>query len=179
MHPAAIIASIPAATSLVEGVAHEVRAGSASFAEMLSDTLQRDAQHRDAKHRDAQQSASPLPFTSLINDLRSQVTTLGPVDLATTDADADQVMEHLRTLIRERLEEAGIEDLDQLELQLDASTGRITVVGDHPDRALIEASLNDDAALVDAFARLAKSLDATVRLTMDETPDDSHDEAVD
>ncbi len=168
MHPAAIIASIPAATSLVEGVAHEVRAGSASFAQMLSDAVQSNAQHSDA-----QQSASPLPFTNLIDDLRSRAASFSPPDLAT--ADTDHAIEQLRTLIRERLEEAGVEDLDQLELQLDASTGRITIVGDHPDRALIEASLNDDATLVDAFARLAKSLDATVRLAID----DSRDEAAD
>ena len=160
---AAIIASVPAAASLANTVLTQVREGSQSFAATLSDTLQSQAAPTAA--------SSPTNFAEAIQDLadslRPSAAYLSLSNAGLTNADLHNALDPLRDLIRDRLESTGIDDLQDIEFELRTSDGRLTVVGNHPDKARIEAILNNDPNVTNAVTRWA-SFASTLRLKLDE-----------
>jgi transposase len=66
----------------------------------------------------------------------------------------DQLQSQLAGEIEKSLSAAGVELTEPLTLRISPTDGSIEVVGDHPQRALIESALADEPDLAAQFAEL-------------------------
>jgi hypothetical protein len=79
--------------------------------------------------------------------------------VASTNLDALQIQ--LANQIEEALSAAGIELTEPIELRVSPTDGSIEVVGEHPQRALIESALADEPNLTAQFTELLALRQAT------------------
>jgi hypothetical protein len=103
------------------------------------------------------------PFAMILDavaeTLASEEQTESESDAASTNLDALQIQ--LASQIEEALSAAGIELNEPIELRISPTDGSIEVVGDHPQRALIESALADEPDLAAQFAELLALRQAT------------------
>jgi hypothetical protein len=103
------------------------------------------------------------PFAMILDAvaeaLTSEEQTESDGDVANTNLDALQIQ--LASQIEEALSAAGIELNEPIELRISPTDGSIEVVGEHPQRALIESALADEPNLATQFAELLALRQAT------------------
>lgn len=96
------------------------------------------------------------PFAMML-DAAAQVLA-GEEDATAESTDAasylDQLQVQLAGEIEKSLSAAGVELTEPLTLRISPTDGSIEVVGDHPQRALIESALADEPDLAAQFAEL-------------------------
>jgi hypothetical protein len=67
--------------------------------------------------------------------------------LLPTEENVSQMLKEVQGQLREKMASAGISESPSFEFNEDPATGRISISGDRPDKAKIEAMINDDQQL--------------------------------
>ena len=77
-----------------------------------------------------------------------------PIETDDLKSHLEQMQASLATSIQQALASAGVELTEPLELRISEIDGSLEVVGDHPQKALIESALADDPDLARGFNEL-------------------------
>jgi hypothetical protein len=100
-----------------------------------------------------------VPFTALLQALTSTMSSESEDSASAViqglPGNLSMQRDELASQIQKALSSAGIELADPLALRISPTDGHLEVVGDHPQKALIEAALADDPKLAEKFNEVA------------------------
>jgi hypothetical protein len=100
-----------------------------------------------------------VPFTALLQAITSTVSPesedSAPAAIEGLHGGLDRQRDELAANIQKALTSAGVELTDPITLRISSTDGHLEVVGDHPQKALIEAALADEPDLADKFTEVA------------------------
>jgi hypothetical protein len=98
------------------------------------------------------------PFANVLNAVSEAIATEDDESLATEIGDLQTYVGKLETGLAEKIQHelaaAGVELTEPLQLRISEVDGRLEVVGEHPQRALIESALANDPDLVSGISEL-------------------------
>jgi hypothetical protein len=83
----------------------------------------------------------------------------GPHDLSSIQTEAESALKNWQEQLVGKLQEKGITLDEPLRLLVRPGDGKIVVQGDHPQKAEIEAALNEDADLADSIRKVSSLFD--------------------
>ncbi|MDZ4657093.1 MAG: hypothetical protein SH868_05890 [Bythopirellula sp.] len=112
------------------------------------------------------------PFSAVLHAVADSLSAASDEQPAVPIADMQtalpELQQNLATRIEQALASAGVELTEPLQLRISAIDGRLEVVGEHPQKALIESALADDPELAQDFSLAV----AIQQLLLAEEPED-------
>jgi hypothetical protein len=98
------------------------------------------------------------PFATILEAMSEALSAedqqTSPIEGGDLESYLDDLQASLAGQIQQALSPAGVELTEPLQLQISEIDGRLEVVGEHPQKALIEAALADDSDLARNFSEL-------------------------